>query len=108
VNGIPLSSGGDVSVVCRVSKFHVRIGGNQHSGWLPAGAANPLPTPVRDVDLNLEIEFDGSGYLLIVASTDGSVYGDTWHQTEQEAQEEASAVYGVPKSAWTSGQSAAG
>lgn len=95
-------------VVGRVKKFPVRIGGEQHSGWLPANAATPLPTPVRDIDLDLEIEFDGSGYLLIVASADGSVYGDTWHQSEQEAEEQASAQYGVPQSAWESPESAAG
>ena len=34
--GFTLSSGGVVPVVGRVIKFPVPIGGDQHSGWLPA------------------------------------------------------------------------
>jgi hypothetical protein len=68
---------------------------------LPAGAAVPPPTPWREVWLTFEIEFDGSGYLLVVQSADGSVYGDTWHQTLADAHEQAGTTYGVPRSAWT-------
>jgi hypothetical protein len=97
-----------VPVIGRVSKFLVTIGGDQHSGWLPAGAAVPLPTPVRQIELDPEIEFDGAGYLLVVAATDDSVYGDTWYQTEREAKAVASAYYGVPQSAWAPTEPAAG
>ena len=95
-------------VVSRIDNFHTTIGGEPHSGWLPPGAAMPLPTPKRDVVLNLVIEFDGSGYLLIVDSTDGSVRGDTWHKCVADAQAQAESWYGVSPSAWSPGQQGAG
>ena len=42
-------------IVKRVTGVPVRFGGEEHRGWLPAGAAVPLPTPVRDVLLDIEI-----------------------------------------------------
>jgi hypothetical protein len=60
------------------------------------------------VVLNFTIEFDGSGYLLVVESTDGSVCGDTWHEAIADAQKQAESWYGLSPSAWSSGQPAAG
>ena len=60
-----------LEIVKRVSGVPVKFGGESHSGWLPAGAAIPLPTPVLDVLLDIEIQFDGSGYLLCYSSQDG-------------------------------------
>ncbi|HEY2589061.1 MAG TPA: hypothetical protein VGI81_25180 [Tepidisphaeraceae bacterium] len=95
-----------MSVVSRIDNFRITIGGEPHSGWLPPGAAVPLPTPKRDVVLSFVIEFDGSGYLLIVESTDGSVRGDTWHESVADAKVQAESWYGVSPSAWSSGQPA--
>jgi hypothetical protein len=94
--------------VSRIDNFRTTIGGEPHTGWLPPGAAMPLPTPERDVVLSFVIEFDGPGYLLIVESTDGSVRGDTWHESIADAQAQAESSYGVSPSEWRSGQSAAG
>jgi hypothetical protein len=94
--------------VSRVDNFRVTIGGEPHSGWLPAGATKPLPTPTKDVVLSFTIEFDGSGYQLIVDSADGSVRGDTWHRSVADAQAQAESWYGVPPSSWSPGQPAAG
>lgn len=92
--------GGRLSLVSRVDNFRVTIGGQPHSGWLPPGAVQPLPTPEREVVLNLVIESDGSGYLLIVDSPDGSLRGDTWHQSVADAQAQAESRYGVPPALW--------
>jgi hypothetical protein len=89
-----------VTVIRRVDNFPATIGGEPHSGWLPQGAAVPLPTPTRNVVLNFTIECDASGYLLIVQSTDGSVDHDTWHETVADVQAQAESWYGVPPSAW--------
>ncbi len=77
------------------------IGGERHSGWLPDHAATPLPTPVRQVLLHMEIQSEGRGYLLCVASTDGTVYGDTWHQSIEAAESAASEYFGVSEREWT-------
>ena len=89
----------------RVVKFingrPLRIGGEEHTGWLPPGAAKPLPTPVRDVLLNVEIQFDGSGYFLCYLSTDGTVSGDTWHESLSGAERAAADYFGIDGSEWT-------
>jgi hypothetical protein len=89
-----------VSVVERVNGFRVTVGGEQHSGWLPAGAAIPLPNPVREVDLDFAIESVGAVFLLLVESRDGCVSADTWHETIDDARGQAAAQYGVPREAW--------
>jgi len=82
-------------LVKRVVEHQVTVGGYEHSGWRPEGSSRPLPTPVRDVLMNLEIQFDGSGYLLCYASNDGELSGDTWHQTLEEAQHAAADIFGM-------------
>jgi hypothetical protein len=95
-----------IEVVERVVGFPVRVGGEQHSGWLPARAraATPLPTPIRDVLLDIEIQYDGSGFLMCYTSQDGTVSGDTWHQSLQEAKNAASESFGVRSSDWLPGE----
>ena len=76
------------------------IGGEEHSGWLPAGAATPLPTPIRHLLFNFEIQFDGDGYLLCHESTDGTVSGDTWHPTLADAENAAHDWFGIAALEW--------
>jgi len=85
-----------------IQERSVRMGGESHSGWLPQNASQPLPTPERDVVLNLEILFDGMGYLLCVSSTDGSVKGDSWHESLIDAESAAMRSFGVSLAEWTS------
>jgi hypothetical protein len=42
-------------IVKRVLAIPFTFGGEEHSGWLPPGAATPLPTPVQYVVLDVEI-----------------------------------------------------
>jgi hypothetical protein len=95
-------------VVSHIDGFWTRVGGEAHSGWLPAGAAEPLPTPEREVVLDLVIEFDGHGYLLIVRSVDGSVRGDTWHETAGDANATAEERYQVAAEKWVEGEGGEG
>ena len=78
----------------------MKIGGTQHSGWLPEGSVNPLPTPIREVSFNLEIQFDGFGYLLCYISQEGYLYGDTWHETLIDAERAAAEYFGVKDNQW--------
>lgn len=89
-----------ISVVKKITGHVVRVGGDQHSGWLPEGASTPLPTPARDVTFDIEIQFDGFGYLLCYESQAGDLYGDTWHETLGEAEVEAAEMFGVQPSQW--------
>ena len=91
-------------IVKRVTSLPVQFGGEQHTGWLPAGAAVPLPTPAIDVFLDIEIQSDGDGYLLCYSSQDGTVRGDTWHQSVVEAENAAAKDFGVRPSQWEPGQ----
>lgn len=84
----------------RVDRFRTTLGGEPHTGWLPPNAAIPLPTPIRNVELDLTIEADGDGYLLIFESRDGTVRGDTWHSTVANAHDAAERFFGVPEAAW--------
>lgn len=72
-------------VVRRLLNRTVRFGGVEHSGWLPPGAAQPLPTPTIDVLLNLETVSGDSGYFLQYSSTNTNYIGDTWHEGLEDA-----------------------
>jgi hypothetical protein len=88
-------------VVKRITGLPFRIGGEEHSGWLPPGAAKPLPTPVRDLLVDLEIEFDGAAYFLFCEAQDGSFRWDTWHQSLADAELCAAETYGIQAGQWT-------
>lgn len=89
-----------MTVVKRILDHHVMVGGEQHSGWLPAGATTRLPSPVRDVAFDIEIKFDGFGYLLCYVSAAGDLYGDTWHQTLEDAEQAAAEKLCVCADQW--------
>ena len=89
-------------VVKRVVGLPFQDGGEEHTGWLPAGAAMPLPTPLRNVIIDLEIQFDGSGYLLCFSARDGSMSGDTWHESLSQAEQAALECFGIEPVQWQS------
>ena len=62
----------------------------------------PLPTPIREVVLNLEIQFEEEGYLFCYEAIDGTFSGDTWHETLESA-EAAARAFGIDLSEWQPG-----
>lgn len=88
------------TVVKTIFGQRVMIGGAQHSGWLPERATIPPATPIREVALDLEIQFDGSGYNLRYVSEDRELYGDTWHETLDDAMAAAAESFGVRDDQW--------
>jgi hypothetical protein len=76
----------------------VLVTGDQQSGWSPAAGEQAVSS--RAVLLNIEIQFDGSGYLLCYASDDGLLWGDTWHISENEAKQVALEEFGVQPHEW--------
>jgi hypothetical protein len=89
-----------LDVVKRVSGWPFQGGEEEHSGWLPVGAAVPLRTPIHNVLLDVEIQFDGHGYLLCYSARDGSTSGDTWHQSLADAELTAEEQFGIEPSQW--------
>jgi hypothetical protein len=84
-----------------IEGFQMTVGGEPHAGWLPPNVAIPLPSPVRSVELDLTIEADGDGFLLVFESCDGTVRGDTWHSTVADARDAAKRYFGVSTEAWS-------
>jgi hypothetical protein len=80
----------------------VRFGGEQHSGWLPANAATPQPTPVEGALVDFEIHEVEGGYILEWFSRSTSHHGDSWHETLEDALEQASTEFGVKPEEWCS------
>ena len=91
-----------MAILKRVLGLTIRFGGEEHSGWLPAGAAKPLPTPIEDVLMDVEIDSDPSGCFLCWTSRDGMRCGDTWHQTLAEAEAAGYRYFGIEQDQWAS------
>ena len=92
-----------MSVVKHITGLPFQFGGEEHSGWLPRGAAKPLPTPVENVILDIEIVFDGSGYLLYWKAREGERFGDLWFETLAQAETGAYEHFGIEKNQWKQG-----
>ena len=89
-----------LTTVKKITGHYLRVGDQEHSGWLPESAVDPLPTPQRDFIINLEIQYDGSGYLLCYESEGGELSGDTWHETLAEAEGAAVEMFDVSRDQW--------
>jgi hypothetical protein len=85
-----------------VKNFLVKVGGEQHTGWLPENSTEPLPNPVRELLFDFELEEleNEGGFLLIYQSQNDELYGDTWHRTKVEAIEVANEEFNIPKDLW--------
>lgn len=92
----------------KVDGWPFTFGGDIHSGWLPPGAAIPLPTPIEHEFLDISIEAEGSGYLLIWNARSSATCrdrrppktGDTWHATLADAEQAAFEEFGIEPQHW--------
>ncbi len=91
---------GAIRVIQSIRNRSLTLGGEEHSGWLPANVTHPQPTPIRQVLMKFEIQFDGAGYLLCVETDDQSIKGDTWHQSLEQAEKQAQEWFGVARHEW--------
>ena len=91
-----------MAVIKRLMGVAVRFGGEEHSGWLPANAATPQPTPVEDALVDFEIGEVEGGYILEWFSRNTSHHGDSWHETLEDALEQARTEFGVRPEEWCS------
>jgi hypothetical protein len=86
----------------RLLAVPIRFGGEEHSGWLPANAATPRPTPVEDALVDFEIDELEVGYILAWYSRNTGHHGDSWHETLDDALEQAGTEFGVRPEEWHS------
>jgi hypothetical protein len=91
-----------MAVIKRVLAVPVRFGGEEHSGWLPANASTPPPTPVEDALVDFEVNEVEGGYILEWFSRNSSHHRDSWHETLEDALEQASTEFGVRPEEWQS------
>ena len=97
------------TVLKKVEAWPVTFGGEAHRGWLPANAATPLPTPVEHEILDVRIESEPGGYLLIWAAHPSPIcrdrlppkVGDSWHETVEDAETAAEEKFGIGRGDWT-------
>jgi len=82
----------------------IEFGGEVHSGWLPDGAAPPLPTPVHIVLADFAIvQEDDGGFILEWCRAAGEYGGDTWHESLEAAVSAAGAYFGIAPDEWQDG-----
>jgi hypothetical protein len=91
-----------LAVLKRASGVSYWYGGESHSGWLPPGAAIPLPTPVRHLTLDVTIEGDGgTGYIVVCTAREEPAFGnDNWFANMAEAEAAAEAWFGIEPERW--------
>jgi hypothetical protein len=97
-------------VVKKVAGWPCTFGGEMHSGWLPANAASPLPTPEEHEVLDVVIEHLDGGYLLVWQACPSETCresrppktGDSWHETLADAEVAAREWFGIEAQNWTS------
>jgi hypothetical protein len=85
----------------------VRFGGEEHSGWLPPGASWPPPTSVEVAVVDFEIIEQAGGYTFEYHSRNTRHWGDTWHETLEDALEYAEEYFGIEPKEWQSAGSSA-
>jgi hypothetical protein len=91
-----------MAVIKCLSGVPVRFGGVEHSGWLPANTVTPRPTPVEEALVDFEIHEVEGGYILEWYARNTRHHGDSWHETLEDALEQANAAFDVRPEEWRS------
>jgi hypothetical protein len=89
-----------MAAILRLLAAPVRFGGEVHSGWLPANAATPPPTPVEDALMDFQVEEVEGGYILGWFSRNTTHHGDSWHETLEDVLEQAKTAFGIGPEEW--------
>lgn len=83
-----------------VKDFRVTVVGNQSSGWGAANESEKQSQEVQTLLFDFEIEDSGGGFILAYHSKSNELYGDTWHESEENAIKAANEEFGIPIDAW--------
>jgi hypothetical protein len=88
-------------VVREIKQRRMVFGGEDHSGWLPAGTITPLPTPSRTAFVDFTVVQEGqSSFLLEWVGPDQATSGDTWHPDLDAALLQAQHSFGIEPEEW--------
>jgi len=89
-----------MALIKRLRCVPTRFGGEEHSGWLPANAATPPPTPLEEALLDLEISEVQGGYILQWHSRNTRHHGDLWYETLEDVLEQARVTFDIHPDEW--------
>lgn len=90
-----------MKAVREIKQRSVRFRGQEHSGWLPAHAAQPLTSSERVELIDFAIfQEDASSFILEWTGPDNETSGDTWHPDLDAALQQAHESFGVEPSEW--------
>ena len=87
--------------ILRAAPRAIAVIGDQCSGW--RCVRGPASSDTRRVPFRFELQDDVHGCLLCCTSTDGQLYGDTWHADLDEALEAANREFGIDTGEWEAG-----
>ena len=74
-------------VIKQVLGKTVQVGGQEHAGWLPVNASQPLSTARELRSLDVRILEDIEGFILEFKFKNASGGNDSWHSTINEAED---------------------
>jgi hypothetical protein len=78
----------------------IQVGGEEHSGWLPANTARPRSLPTELVIVNVRILEDAEGFILEYEAQNASFANDYWYSTIEDAKDAAKLMFGIVSSEW--------
>jgi hypothetical protein len=93
-------------VVKQVLAKRLQVGGQEHFGWLPPSASQPLAIQKEQGFVDVRILEDVGGFILEFEYQNSSAANDSWHSTISEAENEAEMKFGIAPSDWDSLSSA--
>jgi hypothetical protein len=77
-----------------------QFSGDDVAGWLPAHAAGPESTAFKDLMLDIRIIEAEGGYIFAWQSRTTNEANDTWHESIEEALQEAHEKLGIKATEW--------
>lgn len=87
-------------VIREIRGLKCTFGGPDTAGWLPSEAA---PPHAEETTIDLHILQSDAGFFLVSESSNPHfVGGDTWHETLDDALQQAQFQFGVKPSEWHS------
>ncbi|MEO7456324.1 MAG: hypothetical protein ABIY52_08680 [Gemmatimonadaceae bacterium] len=89
-----------MTAILKQAHIECTFGGEDASGWLPPHAPTPPRTPERTVDLLVQIEGSGGGFILQWTGPEREFCGDHWYSELPFAEHAAEELFGITGDDW--------